>query len=357
MKPTIPALFLFLLSGCTGNLMTDTADNIKAAENTNSNVDDSLKELGLTIGTGLKDRSGYFASFEKQDSDWNLTDISTKRPPVTDFSRQEVLVFSNSLRRVQPDFRTYIADSKNRKFLCWTGAFRTRNDNATTDYNPCESSLTSTSKFHLSEQVLLTVVTAGLYSATGTSSRDVVVDKEKVLALIQQTGVLDRLREKKASAKQERFLSSYRTLFSTAKTSAQFDAFVQKYSDNDPENLIPQAVARREELNKKEAEESRRRQIEEAKLRMAQTKAEEEQRRFKQEQRRQRMAQVKAFRRAIKVETETNCGLAVEIKGNLVKIYFPVADYGNEHWVRKEQLFPPQYGCRFVNGSYQPPLL
>ncbi|MCK6413273.1 MAG: hypothetical protein L6Q55_12720 [Azonexus sp.] len=336
---------------------TDAAQLQNKPENAKKKVDDILENLGLAIGPGVKGSYGYFASFEKRESDWNLTDISTTRPSVTDFSRQEILVFSNDLKSVQPDFRTYLLDSKKESFVCWTGALRTRKDNATTDYNPCESSLTTTSNFHVGAQVLATVVTLGLYSATGTSSRNVVVDKEKVLALIQQTGALERVREKKATTDREKFLSSYRSLFSSAKTSAHFDTFVRKYSDNDPENLVPQAIARRDELSKTEAEEIRRRETEASLRREAQARAEDERRLYEQEQQRQRIAQVEAFRRTIKIETETNCGPVLEIKGALVKIYSPVANYGNEHWVRKSQLFPTQYGCRFVNGNYQPPAL
>ncbi|MDP1624553.1 MAG: hypothetical protein Q8L64_02170, partial [bacterium] len=107
-------------------------------------------------------------------------------------------------------------------------------------------------------------------------------------------------------------------------------------------------------------ESNQRRAAEEDKRKEAQAKAEEEQRQYEEEQQRQqrqRMAQVEAFRRSIRIETETNCGPVLEIKGGLVKIYSPVANYGNEHWVRKELLFPPQYTCRFLNGSYQPPAL
>jgi hypothetical protein len=327
-------------------------------------VDNSLREFGLTIGPGMKEGGmeggggGYFASFEKRESGWNLTDVSTTRPSVTDFSRQEVLRFSDNLKLVQPDFRTYIPSSDEKSFMCFTGVLGIDGD-VKTDYNPCESSLTTMTDlaFTLGSQILGTMMTFGVYSAAGTTARKVVVDKEKVLALIQQTGVLERVREVKASTDRERFLSSYRSLFSSAETSAQFDSFIRKYSDDDPENLVPWAIVRRDELSKTEAEEIKRRETEEAMRRKAQAKAEEEQRRYEQKQQRQRIAQVEAFRRAIKVETETNCGPVLEIKGSLVKIYFPVADYGNEHWVRKEQLFPRDYGCQFLNGSYQPPSL
>jgi len=59
------------------------------------------------------------------------------------------------------------------------------------------------------------------------------------------------------------------------------------------------------------------------------------------------------FRSSIKLETETNCGPVLEMKGGLAKVYAPVANYGNEHWIKKDQLFPAGQACRFVNGRYQ----
>lgn len=70
---------------------------------------------------------------------------------------------------------------------------------------------------------------------------------------------------------------------------------------------------------------------------------------------RQLQADIAKFRSGLKAGSETSCGPVIEIKGELVKVYFPVANYGNEHWIRRSQLFPPGFGCRFVNGQYQPP--
>lgn len=69
----------------------------------------------------------------------------------------------------------------------------------------------------------------------------------------------------------------------------------------------------------------------------------------------QRARDVETFRRKLAVETETNCGPVLELKGSLVKTYFPVREYGNEHWLRRAELFPPGYDCSFVNGNYRPP--
>lgn len=62
-----------------------------------------------------------------------------------------------------------------------------------------------------------------------------------------------------------------------------------------------------------------------------------------------------SFRAALAEGTETNCGPVLEVKESLVKVYAPVKDYGNEHWLRRETVFPPGYECTWNNGQYQPP--
>ena len=290
----------------------------------------------------------YFAFFERQEVGWKLIDISTSRPFVSNVDRQEVLVFTNTLSRVQPDFHGLArGEVKDGHIICEKGLLAKHKG-----YHPCSSSLTSVS---VGRTVAGATLGALISVVTATVLYDVTVDREKVLALIQETGTLERLREKIASVELEQFLVSYRNSFSSAKTAAQFDGFASYFANKDPENLVPQAIERRDELRIKEAEELKRREVAEAMRRAERDRELEEQRQLEIEQRRQRTVQVDAFRRALKIETVTNCGPVLEIKGALLKIYFPVANYGTEHWLKKDELFPPKYGCRFVNGSYQPP--
>jgi hypothetical protein len=69
----------------------------------------------------------------------------------------------------------------------------------------------------------------------------------------------------------------------------------------------------------------------------------------------QATAKLASFRHSLRAGSETNCGPVIEVKRNLVKISRAVANYGNEHWIRREELFPSGYGCRFHRGEYQPP--
>jgi hypothetical protein len=67
-----------------------------------------------------------------------------------------------------------------------------------------------------------------------------------------------------------------------------------------------------------------------------------------------RAARAKTFQSSMKIGSVTNCGPVIETKGELVKVYFPVKDYGNEHWISIKDLYPPDESCNFVNGRYQP---
>jgi hypothetical protein len=62
-----------------------------------------------------------------------------------------------------------------------------------------------------------------------------------------------------------------------------------------------------------------------------------------------------SFRKSLHEGDETNCGPVLVVKPKLVQISFPVANYGNEHWVRRDQILPSGYECSFVNGQYQIP--
>lgn len=66
-------------------------------------------------------------------------------------------------------------------------------------------------------------------------------------------------------------------------------------------------------------------------------------------------AKIVSFRKSLKEGVETNCGPVIQLKQQHVKVYAPVKDYGNEHWIRLDQIFPPDYGCQFVNGGYRAP--
>ncbi len=75
-----------------------------------------------------------------------------------------------------------------------------------------------------------------------------------------------------------------------------------------------------------------------------------ERKRLEQAQERKKLA---AFRKSLREGDDTNCGPIIEVKGKLVKVSIAILNYGNEHWIKREHILLPDYGCRFVNGKYQ----
>ena len=70
----------------------------------------------------------------------------------------------------------------------------------------------------------------------------------------------------------------------------------------------------------------------------------------------QHLKEIASFRNGkLSEELVTNCGPILEVKKTMVKVYFPVKDYGNEHWIPKNEVFPDGYGCSFLNGQYVGP--
>lgn len=79
-------------------------------------------------------------------------------------------------------------------------------------------------------------------------------------------------------------------------------------------------------------------------------------RRRRAQQRRLRNLRVaRRFERTVKVGARTNCGPVLRLRAGMAKVYSPVKDYGNEHWIALRALAPPGYGCTFLNGRYVPP--
>lgn len=84
----------------------------------------------------------------------------------------------------------------------------------------------------------------------------------------------------------------------------------------------------------------------------AQKRQHEEQEILRRERAQDFEREMSLFRSNLQVGTETNCGPILETRGDLLKIYVPVANFGSEHWIRKGNVFPPGMGCRFHNGNY-----
>lgn len=155
-----------------------------------------------------------------------------------------------------------------------------------------------------------------------------------------------------------RIVVRYRKAFREIVTAADAKNFAATYAAYDPDALVPRARDLERSLAKKEETELAQKRLDEER-RLQAEKA--EQARFAQEQaaatkaRAEEHKRLVAWRSRIRVESKTNCGPVIEVKGNLIKVYAPVANYSSEHWLERGTLFPPEYGCSWYNGNYRAP--
>lgn len=216
----------------------------------NPETDESLRALGVTIGNGMNGnpkRGGYYVLFEKTAGNWKISAIETRQLPVEKPADKEILFFSMGLDLVEPNFRDWELSKTTGQITCRSGMINKRNSGRSS-YNPCDSSLTSTIDAKVGTQAVLTVLSLGLNVLTGTGVRDVAVDKTKVLALLEETKALERVREKKAADDRQAYLNA----FTNAKSSSALNAFIQRYTDNDPDELVPQAIELRDQAKANE---------------------------------------------------------------------------------------------------------
>lgn len=290
----------------------------------------------IVMTTARQSSSDYVFLIRRSDSGWtvfpdgNISDKSTERVGV-DLRDQQVVLLLDHME-------------KSDNIICDGDSSSSRGK---TGYNLCGSAFSMTD---VGTTAYATTATLGfglvVGALTGSFSRFVQFDHDSFARAVSESGVIALAKKKKV----EDNLDNYRKAFANARSSKQLDNFITMYRDNDPDNLLPQARALRDEVAAKEMKERKDREAEE----LARA---EERRREEEGNRRRQAATAEAFRKAVKVESETNCGPVIEIKGSLVKVYFPVASYGNEHWIKKDQIFPPGFECRFLNGNYMPPSL
>lgn len=118
----------------------------------------------------------------------------------------------------------------------------------------------------------------------------------------------------------------YRQAFESASSKSDLEAFIGKFQGNDPDHLVPKAQLKLKSI-------------------IAKQDAEE----------RQAREELAKWKNGLQVGDDTNCGEVLELRRGLVKVNFPVENYGNEHWIKKSLILKPGAGCQFVNGNYVPP--
>ncbi|MBV8659391.1 MAG: hypothetical protein JO142_16335 [Burkholderiales bacterium] len=214
-------------------------------------------------------------------------------------------------------------------------------------YSTCNSSFTKT-KTGLS--VIANLLEAPAVISAGTTARLIGINRDEMQKAVAESGVIDGLRGDLAADAARQTHDEYLAAFRNAKTSDQLTMAINQYANNDPDNLIPEATQRRDQL--KAAEEL----AAQKKIQAAAADYVAALERAKKVDEAAR-AMVTHFRQTLRVGARTNCGPVVEMRGDLMRVYLPVRDYGNDHWIDRSDLFPSGWGCRFVNGNYVPPTL
>lgn len=334
-----------------------------------------------TLGNGVQVNAGYYVLLEKDGDDWKVDSVNQTPPQVTDASKQEILVFSSDLAMVEPYYSDYVLwyESKDPsdtsaksmfakgEYACFSGQKKDR-----PAYNPCDSSLTlHTDKgSNTVANVMVDVLSLGTAIFRSGNLSTMEIDPSKIKLVLSKSdairavkryrttqteqwafskadssialknfianfqnndpaGLVSKAQTKLPAVEAQEAadrLSNYHRDFDTASTESDFEIFINKYQSSDPDNLVPKARVKLKELVTKQ----------EAREQLAN-------------------AELAKWRNSLQVGDETNCGEVLELRRSLVKVNFPVLNYGNEHWIRKDLILKPGAGCQFVNGNYVPP--
>lgn len=170
--------------------------NMKALE--------KLSSMGISIGRESSGRKiGSYALFKKEaDGSYALSAIQPSYIVPTDITNQEVLFVSPKLDNIAPAFAKQRFNDVNQAFVCETGTkFVTGIDSSyRAYYNPCDSSLTSSSGkagAAVLANSLLTVLSLGTNVVTGSSIYYVNTDKDKVAKLVVDSKLFQCLKKAK----------------------------------------------------------------------------------------------------------------------------------------------------------------
>jgi hypothetical protein len=175
-------------------------EGVSQGENINALA--KLSSMGISIeGESSGRQIGTYALFEKgADGIYSLTAIQSSYFEPTDIKNQEVLYVSPSLDKIAPAFAKQRFNDANQAFVCESGTkYVTGIDSSyRAYYNPCDSSLTSSSGkigAAVLANSLLTVLSLGTNVVTGSSVFYVNTDKDKVAKLVVNSKLFRCLEE------------------------------------------------------------------------------------------------------------------------------------------------------------------
>jgi len=278
----------------------------------------------------------YYALVEKNNNIWKVLDIQVTPIQMRQKTNQEILKINESYTQVEPNFDI----NKSNIYEC-------NGKKGAREYTACSSNLTDT----LSAKNISELVTS--------SKKEKYVDEDLIKEVIKQTNLFYAIENKKFALEHE----ECDRLFLSAKTADEFDAFIEKYASYKyASTLIPIAERNRDNLK---MQEQKRREEEQKYAKVYEQKVLKSEKQLERENEALADIEEKAirnfqntianFRKTLKKGVETNCGPILDIKNSSIKVYFPVKNVGNEHWIDTNKIFPKTHGCRFVNGNYVAP--
>lgn len=279
----------------------------------------------------------YYALIEKNNQKWKIIDIKDTEIEKRTKTNQEILKINESFSEVVPNF----ALNDSNKYEC-------DGKKGAKEYTACTSNLT----LNAPPQNISALFGGG-------SKKEKSLDKELLDEIVKEINLFAAIESKKIIFEHE----ECDRLFLEAKSAEEFEAFVKRYSSYQyASTLIPIAQKNIDSLKEQE---QKRKDLEAKNARIYEQKIQKSEKQLERENEaladleekaiRNFQKSVSNFRKTIKKGVETNCGTVLDVKGASVKVYFPVKNVGDEHWIDTNKIFPKSHGCRFVNGNYIAP--
>lgn len=282
-------------------------------------------------------KSGYYyILIEKNSGSWKIVDIKETTIDLREKTNQEILKVNASYTQVEPNFEI----NRSNVYIC-DGSKGAR------EYSACSSNLTAT------------LGAKTVFDMVNSSKKEKYLDENLIQTIIKQTNLFSAIERKRLDLEHD----ECDRLFLSAKTAEEFDLFVEKYSSYSwASTLIPLAKKNSETLKEQEkkraTQEERSVKLYEQKIQKSEKQLEKENvalANIEEKAIRNFQNSVTSFRKNLKKGTETNCGPIVDLKSSAVKVFFPVKNAGDEHWIDTDKIFPKNHGCKFVNGHYIAP--
>jgi hypothetical protein len=337
---------LFLLGGCA----TSTRLNVQSTgegpdwlidTNLSTDISDDPHVLN-----GSSSKVVYF--IKKKSGQWTLASAQDNGSEliVVDYDQLQIRLAAKGVK--------VVGNGVYKRFKCGTVYYFPRgNDECKSDFAVLSIE---------GDDVLTTILIWPAKLVFGFWPVDKIVDTESLNGAIVESGLLDAINMEYES----RWMRKYDEKFNEISSASEAYDFIYMYYLKDPKGRVPLAKSAKEAYQaldqerknalvairaKEHAERLALEKKENAEIKALQI------RRAKDEALRTANAirNVSKFRATVVVGSETNCGPVIETRGKLIKVFSPVMNYGNEHWIPISKLFPASHGCQFNNGRYVEP--